>query len=129
VAGSVTLTVLYNLPEGADHDAFLRWRLGAHQTANAAAPGVLYTTFAVAQDTPLGAPPFRYMTQAVFASRADLDAAFFTPEAQVDFARDTAGLRDTVVLVSDTLVSDTGRGGSPRPAPQHDPQPDPQPEG
>ena len=31
---------MYNLPEGADENAFLDWRLNQHQGTNAALPGV-----------------------------------------------------------------------------------------
>lgn len=30
----VKLTVIYNLPPGADHEAFLRWRTTEHQAEN-----------------------------------------------------------------------------------------------
>ena len=42
----VRLTVLYNLPEGADENAFLEWRLGEHQQENASMEGVIRTDFA-----------------------------------------------------------------------------------
>jgi hypothetical protein len=30
----IKLTVLYNLPPGADHEEFLKWRTGPHQEQN-----------------------------------------------------------------------------------------------
>jgi hypothetical protein len=50
----VKLTVLYNLPEGADHDEFLRRRSTTHQQSNASMPGVMKTDFYVASETPMG---------------------------------------------------------------------------
>ena len=36
----VKLTVIYTLPEGADHEEFLRWRTTEHQEDNMGTPGV-----------------------------------------------------------------------------------------
>ena len=42
----IRLTVLYNLPEGADQAEFIKWRLTEHQASNESISGVLSTDFA-----------------------------------------------------------------------------------
>lgn len=65
----IKVTVLYNLPPGSDEEAFLRWRTGEHQAANAAAPGVVRADFyralgrpRVGPDRPAGEAPYRFVT-------------------------------------------------------------------
>ena len=101
----VKLTVLYNLPADADHEAFLAWRTGPHQASNAAAPGVLKTDFYKALETPLGPPAYRYVTEAYFETFADLEAAFFSEEAQKQLAQDSRGLETPLFLVSEEVVT------------------------
>jgi hypothetical protein len=101
----VKLTVLYNLPPDADHDAYLAWRTTTHQEANASAPGVLKTDFYVAKATPLGEPAYRYITEAWFETMADLEAAFFTDEAQAQLQVDIQRIADPVFLVSEEVVT------------------------
>ncbi len=99
----VKLTVLYNLPEGSDHDAYLEWRTGPHQKANASAPGVLKTDFYVATETVLGPPKYRYVTEAYFATMADLEAAVLTEDARAGTraSLERHGILDAVFLVSE----------------------------
>jgi hypothetical protein len=62
----VKLTVIYNLPPDADHEAFLRWRTTDHQAENMSMPGLIKSDFyAVKQGWPGEAEPsYRYMTEA-----------------------------------------------------------------
>lgn len=101
----VKLTVLYNLPANADHEAFLAWRTGPHQASNAAAPGVLKTDFYRAVETPLGTPRYRYVTEAYFETLADLEAAFFSEEAQQQLEEDLKNIADPVFLISEEVVT------------------------
>jgi hypothetical protein len=39
----IRLTVLYNLPDGADEEQFLSWRLTDHQQTNESMPGIWCT--------------------------------------------------------------------------------------
>jgi hypothetical protein len=105
----VKLTVLYNLPEGADHAAFLRWRTGEHQQANASAPQVIKTDFYVAQATPLGEPKYKYITEAYYETMADLEAAFFSEQAQAKLKEDVKRISEPVFLISEERAS-TERG-------------------
>jgi hypothetical protein len=43
----IKLTVMYSLPPGADHEAFMRWRTTDHQAANMAMPGLIKSDFYV----------------------------------------------------------------------------------
>lgn len=101
----VKLTVLYNLPPGADVDRFLRWRTTEHQENNAAMPGVIRTDFFRAQPTQLGHPRYEFITEAYFASMEDLEAAFFTPEAQEKLQKDLEWTHEPVFLVSEEVTA------------------------
>jgi hypothetical protein len=101
----IKLTVLYNLPEGADHEAFIKWRVTQGQQENAASPGVLKTDFYVTKETVLGVPKHRYITEAYFATLADLEASFFSDEAQAKLKEDMKMLGDSVFLISEEMVS------------------------
>lgn len=104
----VKLTVLYNLPDGADHEAFLEWRTTTHQASNAAVPGVLRTDFYVAQPSPLGEPRYRYITEAYFETMEALQAALFTEQAQAELARDLERIAEPLFLVSEEVASSEG---------------------
>lgn len=101
----VKLTVLYNLPEGADHEEFLRWRTTEHQQQNASMPGVLKTDFYVAEETAFGPPKYRYITEAYWADMESFEAAFFAPETQAQLQEDIKRLRDPVFLISREVIS------------------------
>lgn len=103
----VRLTVLYNLPSGADEEAFLAWRLGEHQQSNAAMPGVLRTDFTMAESAwPRGAEPrHRFVTIAEWPDRESFEAAFYAPEAMARFEAKLELLDDPVLLVGEVLAS------------------------
>ena len=106
----VKLTVLYNLPEGADHEAFVRWRTTEHQEANASSEGVIRTDFYIARDTVMGPAKYRYITAAWFPDMATLERAFSGDEAQAKLAVDVQRLADPVFLISDEAVATGGLG-------------------
>ena len=106
----VKLTVICNLPDGADHDEFIKWRTGPHQEGNAGMSGVIKTDFDVAKTTPLGEPAYRYITEAYFATMDDLNAAFFTPESQAKLKEDIKRIQDPVFLISDEVITTENRG-------------------
>jgi hypothetical protein len=106
----VKLTVLYNLPDGADHDAFLEWRTSTHQ-ANNAKPPVIKTDFYVAKATPMGQPHYRYITEAYFPDMASLEASFFSEAAQEKLQKDVERIHEPIFLISEEVVTtivDTG---------------------
>lgn len=108
----IRLTVLYDLAPGTDEAAFLEWRLGAHQAANAAMPGVLRTDFARVEGVwPPDAPrPYRFMTVAEWPDRASFERAFYDPEAQASLQRDMVRLANPLFLITEVLAEATGPG-------------------
>jgi hypothetical protein len=101
----VKLTVIYNLPEGADHEAFIKWRVKEGQAENFAMTQVLKTDFYVAVETPLGAPKYRYITEAYYATMKDLEDSFFRDDVQAKLKEDMRNLAEAVILISDEVVS------------------------
>lgn len=106
----IRLTVLYNLPEGADEAAFLEWRLGEHQEENASMEGVMRTDFARVSErwTPenfQAAPPHRFMTTADWPDRASFEKAFYDIKEQAALLENLKKLADPVFLVSEILIS------------------------
>jgi hypothetical protein len=101
----VKLTILYNLHEGTDHEAFIKWRVTQGQKENAESPGVLKTDFYVAKETVMGIPKYRYITEAYFATIEDLQASFFNDEVQAKLKEDMKNLGDAVILISEELAS------------------------
>ncbi len=104
----VKLTVIYNLPEGADHEAFLKWRTTTHQQSNASAPKVIKTDFYVAKETQMGTPAYRYITEAYYATMADLEQSFFSEAAQAKLEEDVKRIKDPIFLISEEVVSSLG---------------------
>jgi uncharacterized protein (TIGR02118 family) len=101
----VKLTVLYNLPEGADHEAFIRWRTTEHQASNAARPGLIRTDFYIARDTAMGPAKYRYITEAWYPDLETLERSFFSEEAQEKLKVDIQRLADPVFLISEESVA------------------------
>lgn len=101
----VKLTVIYNLHEGADNEAFIKWRIKEGQAENFAMSQVLKTDFYVARETPLGAPKYRYITEAYYATMKDLEDSFFRPDMQAKLKEDMKNLGDAIILISDEMVS------------------------
>ncbi len=102
----VKLTVMYNLPPGADHDEFVRWRTTEHQEDNESMPGVIKTDFYIIkeawqQDT----PPYRYITEAYWPDMETFRAAFFDPDYQVELTEWCKRLAEPVFLISEEGAS------------------------
>ena len=103
----IKLTVVYNLPPGADHEEFLKWRTTTHQQENAAMPGLIMTDFYVIQQAwQKDAPPYRYMTEAYFPNRATFEKTFFDPEYQAALAKSLERIADPLFLISEEVVSE-----------------------
>jgi hypothetical protein len=101
----VKLTVIYNLPDGADHEAFLKWRTTTHQEANASAPHVIKTDFYVAKETQMGVPAYRYITEAYYETMQHLEESFFSQEAQDKLKEDSKRGSEMIFLVSEEVAS------------------------
>lgn len=103
----VKLTVMYNLPEGADHEEFIRWRTTEHQEDNMSLPGVIKSDFYVikkawADDED---PPYRYMTEAYFPDMETLNRTFFDADYQKELAESLKRIADPVFLFSEEVLS------------------------
>ena len=101
----IKLTVIYNLPEGADHEEFIAWRTGPHQKSNASMPKVIKTDFYVAKPTQMGEPVYRYITEAYYETMEDLEQAFFTEAAQAKLREDVKRIKDPIFLISEEVIT------------------------
>lgn len=103
----VKITILYNLPEGADHDAFIAWRTGEHQEYNSSAPEVRKTDFYVARANPellaipASEPRYRYITELYFDSMDELEHMFFNEETQRQLQEDLKQIHEPLFLISE----------------------------
>jgi hypothetical protein len=108
----VKLTVMYNLPAGADHEAFLRWRTGEHQQDNLAIPGLIRTDFYVVKEAwQHSQPPYRYITEAYFPDMQTLRAFFFDSDYQEKLADWLKIIADPVFLISEEVMTTVVQGG------------------
>ncbi len=104
----VKLTVLYNLPRDADHEAFIRWRTTEHQESNMAVPGVIKSDFYVIQEAwQQDGRPYRYMTEAYFPDMETFRRSFFDPEYQGELAVALERIVDPLFLISEEVLSES----------------------
>ena len=104
----VKLTVMYNLPPGADHDEFIRWRTTEHQDENMAIPGVIKSDFYVLKEAwRMDALPYRYMTEVYWPDMETFRAAFFDPDYQKDLAESLKRIEGPMFLISEELLSES----------------------
>lgn len=104
----VKLTVIYNLPPGADHESFLRWRTTTHQAENMALPGVIKSDFYIIKEgwPNEGEPPYRYMTEAYFPDMETFRRSFFDPDYQQKLAESLKLITNPLFLVSEEVISE-----------------------
>lgn len=103
----VKLTVMYNLPEGADHEEFIKWRIGEHQKENMEIPGVLKSDFYVIEESwRQDRPPYRYMTEVYWPDMASFRKAFFDPGYQEELAKSLEKISDPLFLISEEVLSE-----------------------
>ena len=97
---------MYNLPDGADEDEFLNWRLNEHQQANESMPGVVHTGFARITDCwPKGSmPDYRFQTTVEWPDRKAFEAGFYDEGVQVELNENLKRLGDYSFIVSEVLV-------------------------
>jgi hypothetical protein len=105
----IRLTVLYNLPPGSDEAAFLSWRLGEHQDANAAMPEVRRTDFGIVREVwpPDREQPYRFMTVVEWPDRASYERGFLDPQVQADLQTNLARLHAPLFLITEILADST----------------------
>ncbi len=102
----VKLTVMYNLPPGADHQEFLKWRTTEHQEDNASMPGLIKTDFYIITSAwKRDEAPYRYMTEAYFPDMATFERTFFDPDYQAALARSLERIADPLFLISEEVIT------------------------
>jgi hypothetical protein len=101
----VKLTVIYNLPPGADHDEFIKWRTTVHQKTNMSMPGIIMSDFyAVKATYPQAEPPYRYITEAYFHDMATFEESFYDPEYQASLKISLQRIADPLFLISEEVI-------------------------
>jgi hypothetical protein len=106
----VKLTVVYNLPPGADREEFLKWRTTTHQKENMAIPGVIKTDFYVIKSAwKKDQAPFRYMTEAYFPDMETFEKTFYDPDYQAALAKSLERIADPLFLVSEEVITEIAR--------------------
>jgi hypothetical protein len=102
----IKLTVIYNLPPGADHEEFLKWRTTDHQKENISMPGVIKSDFyAVKSAWKRDDVPYRYMTESYYPDMETFEKSFFDPEYQVQLAKSLERIVDPLFLISEEVIS------------------------
>ncbi|HEY5573657.1 MAG TPA: hypothetical protein VIK64_11630 [Anaerolineales bacterium] len=102
----VKLTVIYNLPPGADHHEFLKWRTTEHQKDNMSIPGILKSDFyAVKSAWGRTEVTYRYMTEAYFPDMNTFEKSFFDSEYQANLSKSLERIADPLFLISEEVIS------------------------
>jgi len=106
----IKLTVLYNLPPGADHEEFMKWRTTTHQKSNMAVPGVIKSDFyEIKRAWRRDETPYRYMTEAYFPDMETFEKAFFDAGYQAGLAKSLERIADPLFLFSEEVISESSR--------------------
>jgi hypothetical protein len=104
----IKLTVVYNLPPGADHDEFLKWRTTTHQESNMSIPGVIKSDFyVIKQAWRKHEAPYRYMTEAYFPDLETFEESFFDADYQAELAESLKRIADPLFLISEEVLSES----------------------
>jgi len=106
----VKLTVIYNLPPGADHEEFLKWRTTEHQEGNMSMPGIIKSDFYVIESSwQRKEAPYRYMTEAYFPDMVTFEKTFFDPGYQAALAKSLERIADPLFLISEEVISEVAK--------------------
>jgi hypothetical protein len=106
----VKLTVIYNLPPGADHEEFLKWRTTEHQEDNMSMPGIIKSDFYVIESSwQRKEAPYRYMTEAYFPDMETFEKTFFDPGYQAALAKSLERIADPLFLISEEVISEVAK--------------------
>ena len=102
----IKLTVMYNLPPGADHEEFIRWRTTEHQAENMSIPGIIKSDFYVVKEAwNLEELPYRYITEAYFPDMKTFQDSFFDPEYQKKLTESLKLISDPLFLISEEVIN------------------------
>jgi hypothetical protein len=98
---------MYNLPPGADHEAFVKWRTTEHQEENMSLPGVIKSDFYIVKSGLNGAAaPYRYLTEAYFPDMPTFEKSFYDPEYQKSLAESLKRIAEPLFLISEEVLSE-----------------------
>ena len=102
----IRLTVLYNLPAGADEEAYVAWRLSAHADYIRKMPGVVKADFGrvVDQWSRGEAAGYRFQSTVEWPDRASFERAFYDGQAQADLEKNVEKIGDYKFLVTELLA-------------------------
>ncbi len=102
----VKLTVVYDLPPGADHEEFVKWRTTTHQQDNMAMPGLIKTDFYIVKSAwRKDKPPYRYMTEAYFPDMPTFEKTFYDPDYQAALIKWLDRIADPLFLISEEVIT------------------------
>jgi len=107
----IKVTVLYNLPPGTDESEFLAWRMGEHNAANIARPGVVRAAFGRVLGTPALGPDrpaseralYRFITESWWPDEESFRASWNDPAEQARLVPAVSHIADALFLVSEEL--------------------------
>ncbi len=103
----VKLTVLYNLPPGASHEEFIKWRTTDHQKDNMAMQGVIKSDFYLIKNAwKHDSPPYRYLTEAYYPDMETFEKSFFDPDYQEKLAESLKRIAKPMFLISEEVISE-----------------------
>lgn len=103
----VKLTVLYNLPPGASHEEFIKWRTTDHQKDNMAMPGVIKSDFYLIKNAwKQDSLPYRYLTEAYYPDMETFEKSFFDPDYQEKLAESLKRIAEPMFLISEEVISE-----------------------
>jgi len=103
----IKLTVLYNLPPDADHEAFLKWRTTEHQKENMEMPGLIKSDFYIVTDAwNMERAPYRYMTEAYFVDWESFEQSFYDPAYQEKLKGWLKNIADPIFLISEEVLTE-----------------------
>jgi len=106
----IKLTVVYNLPPGADHEEFLKWRTTTHQKDNMSMPGVIKSDFYVIKSAwQRDEVPYRYMTEAYFPDMETFEKSFFDPGNLAALDKSLERIAEPLFLISEEVISEVNK--------------------
>ena len=106
----IKLTVVYNLPPGADHEEFIKWRTTTQQESNMSIPGVIKSDFYVIRRAwKLEETPYRYMTEVYYPDMETFEKGFFDSDYQAGLAKSLERITDPLFLISEEVISESRR--------------------
>ena len=102
----IKLTVIYDLLEDADHEAFIANRTTSTQEQNLAEPGVVKSDFYVIHEGwPNKETPYRYITEMYYTDMETFRNGFFDKKHQAELLEKGNTVGDIMFLISEEIQS------------------------